>query len=64
MNKSNIERNKPYKNAKGSNALLPIFVNLKSNTMKKSRCKITEFIETIQAFLQKYVLKACYITYF
>jgi len=55
--------NEPYKNAKGSNALLPIFVNLKSNTMKKSRCKSMAFLNTNQVFLRKSAVKACYITY-
>ena len=52
-----------YKNAKGSNALLPIFVNLKSNTMKKSRCKIMCFFNTMQEFPRRNVLKACFITH-
>ena len=36
----------PPKNAKGSlpHGILPIFVNLKSNTMKKSQYKSTAFI--------------------
>ncbi len=57
-------RTYPLKNAKGSNALLPIFVNLKSNTMKKSRCKDTAFRNTNQAFSRKSVVKVCFITYF
>jgi len=40
----------PLKNAKGSNALLPIFVNLKSNTMKKSRCKDNVYFVHLQEF--------------
>jgi len=58
-----VFKNVPYKNAKGSNALLPIFVNLKSNTMKKSRYKSTAFFNMLQTFSIKDALKACFITY-
>ena len=54
----------PLKNAKGSNALLPIFVNLKSNTMKKSRCKDKAYLLHLQEFYQIFVVKTCFITYF
>jgi len=56
-------RNVPLKNAKGSHAWLPIFVNLKSNTMKKSRCKDKAYFEHLQAFWRKNVSKLCYITF-
>jgi hypothetical protein len=54
----------PLKNAKGSNALLPIFVNLKSNTMKKSRCKDKAYFRHLQEFSEIFSTKACFITYF
>ena len=54
----------PLKNAKGSNALLPIFVNLKSNTMKKSRCKDKVYFLHLQAFLELFTPKTCFITHF
>jgi len=54
----------PLKNAKGSNALLPIFVNLKSNTMKKSRCKDKAYFVHLQDFSQLFAVKTCFITYF
>jgi len=53
----------PLKNAKGSNALLPIFVNLKSNTMKKSRCKDKAYFVHLQDFSQLFAVKICFITY-
>jgi len=53
----------PLKNANGRHACLPIFVNLKSNTMKKSRCKDTAFINSMQVFSDIFVLIICYITY-
>ncbi len=54
----------PLKNAKGSNALLPIFVNLKSNTMKKSHYKGKAFFNIIQTNSKKSAIKSCFITYF
>jgi hypothetical protein len=54
----------PLKNAKGSNALLPIFVNLKSNTMKKSHCKDKAYFGHLQDFSQLFAVKICFITYF
>ena len=54
---------KPLKNANGRHACLPIFVNLKSNTMKKSQCKDTAFINSMQVFSDIFVLIICYITY-
>jgi hypothetical protein len=52
----------PLKNAKGSNALLPIFVNLKSNTMKKSQCKDKAYFGHLQDFSQIFAAKTCFIT--
>ena len=39
------------------------FVNLKSNTMKKSRCKNTAKISINQVILVNNASKACFITY-
>jgi len=55
----------PYKRRKVAclTAFYQSFVNLKSNTMKKSRYKIMCFFNTKQVISKKNALKVCFITY-
>ena len=51
-----------YKNKKGCLTTTQSFVNLKSNTMKKSQCKYKAFLSHLQMFLLKNLLYNIYLT--